>query len=121
MKILFVCTSNKDRSPALEQFFTQSWGKHEYRSAGVNRYFTSKKQTHYLTQEDLDWADLIVCSEQIHLDVIHRDFQLIKDANKKFTQIDEYCVVLNCGDYKQGQVGEDYLLKAENKLVYYLK
>lgn len=113
MNILFVCTSNKDRSPALEQYFKEKYPNNEYKSAGVNRYFTSKKETHYLTIEDIAWAELIVFAEDIHHTIVHRDF--------KESRIGWRCsITLNLGEYKQGQIEKSYLLSAENKLRNYI-
>lgn len=81
MKILFVCTSNKDRSPALEKYFTDNYPEHEFKSAGVNKYFTGKHGTHYLTVEDILWADLLVTAERVHLDIIARDFNAVPPKN----------------------------------------
>ena len=104
MNILFICTSNKDRSPALEEYFKEVYPEHSYRSAGVNKYFTSKKGTHYLTQHDLTWADIVVYAEQIHFEIVNRDFRTVNYKDS---------INLDLGEYKQGQIGEDYLLKAD--------
>ena len=113
LKVLFICTSNQDRSVSLENYFRDNYPQHDYRSAGVNKYFTSKKGTHYLTAEDIEWAELIVYAEEIHYVVANRDFTAtgvwLKDS-----------LNLNLGEYKQGQIGEDYLLKAESKLKNYI-
>lgn len=106
MRILFICTSNKDRSPALEEYFKIVYPENKYRSAGVNKYFTTKKGTHYLTAEDIEWAELIVYAEDIHYALMSRDFPNVEIGNRER-------IVLRLGEYKQGQVGEDYLLKAE--------
>lgn len=66
MNILFVCTSNKDRSPALETHFRVNHPKHEYRSAGINSWFTKKHGTHHVTSDDIRWADAIIYAEDIH-------------------------------------------------------
>jgi predicted protein tyrosine phosphatase len=108
MNILFVCTSNSDRSPALEQYFKENHPQHEYRSAGVNKYFTTKKGTHYLTQEDVEWAEFIVYADDVHLIIVDRDFE--KNAGLPG-------IILHLGEYKQGQIGEDYILKAEEKIL----
>lgn len=107
MNILFICTSNADRSPALEKYFRERYPQHEYRSAGINKYFTSKKGTHYLTQEDMDWADLIVFAESKHLMFTDRDFSLSPS---------QATFVLNCGNYLKGALHEGYLTCAEQKL-----
>jgi len=113
MNILFICTSNKDRSPALVDYFKDNYPEHSYRSAGVNKYFTAKKGTHYLTCEDIKWADLIVYAEDIHYIVADRDFY---DSQAEVKDN----ITLGLGEYKQGQIGEDYLLKADLKLREYL-
>lgn len=111
MNILFICTSNKDRSPALEKYFEEVYPQHNYKSAGINKYFTNKNWTHYLTIEDVDWADLIVYAEDIHYAITVRDFKV------------EYkpYITLNLGEYKQGQIREDYLMRVEEKLKTYLQ
>jgi predicted protein tyrosine phosphatase len=109
MTILFVCTSQKDRSPCLEKHFREKHPQHEYRSAGVNKYHTSRKGTHYLTQEDIEWADLIVYAEDIHRAIVGRDFAL-PDRHEMI------CAILNCGEYERGSVGAEYLACAEWKL-----
>ena len=108
MNILFVCTSNRDRSPSLERYFKQFYPVHQYRSAGVNRYFTTKKQTHYITPEDLEWADRIVCAETVHHQCLVRDFGP--------DMVDKRVICLNLGEYEQGDVGQEYLDKAVEKV-----
>lgn len=105
MNILFICTSNKDRSPALEKYFHENYRDHQYRSAGVNRFFTKNKQTHYLTETDIEWADLIVFAAKIHLQVVNRDFQPLKPS--------QAFLILDIGDYKPGEITDLYLRKAE--------
>lgn len=111
LKFLFVCTSNADRSPALEKYFREIYPQHEYRSAGVNKYFTSKKGTHYLTQKDMDWADLIVFAESKHLTFTDRDF-CISPSQATF--------VLDCGNYLKGNIHQGYINCAEQKLKFIL-
>jgi len=114
MNVLFICTSNKDRSPALEEFFKHHFPNNSYRSAGVNKYFTAKKGTHYLTIEDIEWANLIVYAEPIHYTIADRDFKATKVGFKD-------CLTLNLGEYTQGHVGEDYLLRALVQIEKHLK
>lgn len=109
MKILFVCTSNKDRSPALEVYFSEVYPDHQYRSAGVNEYFTGKHGTHYLTVDDIRWADIIVYAEDVHYDVACEKFPGTGIGFKD-------CLVLRLGEYREGQLGEDYLMAADGKL-----
>lgn len=117
MRVLIICINNKDRSPALEKYLSQTHPKNEYRSAGINKYFCESKGTHYLTREDIDWSDLIVYAEDIHRDVVHVKFDSAKlMAMERFNRT----VVLNCGGYAQECVGEDWLTMAEKKLKPYL-
>ena len=44
MNILFICTSNNDRSPALEKYYREKYPEHKYKRAGINKYFTTKKR-----------------------------------------------------------------------------
>jgi len=66
MKILFVCTSNKDRSPALAQYFSEKYPAMEFKSAGINKYFTEHHNTHLVNSADVLWADYLVAAEMVH-------------------------------------------------------
>lgn len=109
MKVLFICTSNRDRSPLLEKHFREKFPQHEYRSAGINKYHTTKKKTHYLAQDDIEWADLIIYAEDIHREVVQRNY-VLPDRHEMI------CAILNCGEYERGNVGKEYLFCAEYKL-----
>ena len=111
MKILFVCTSNKDRSPALEKHFREKYPQHEYRSAGINRFFTTQNGTHLIEREDVDWCDYVICAERIHYDFIFR--HIITDFGKPY-------IILNAGDYEKGDM-DDYVLVAESKIKTHIK
>lgn len=138
MKILFICTSNRDRSPSLEKYFRAVYPQHKYRSAGINKYFCGEKKTHYLIQEDVDWADLIVFAENIHLQVTAKHYGFFArcysddkvvaisgDANHPNSSVmpdtPKYLFVLNCGNYLKGALHDDYLTCAEQKLEHLLK
>ena len=108
---LFICSSSKDRSPALVNYFKEVYPLHSYKNAGVNKYFTAKHKTTYLSQDALDWADLIVFAEPIHHQVASKNFEL---ENKQH-------VILSCGEYAQGCLNDDYLTKAEEILKPYLE
>lgn len=111
MKCIFICTSEKDRSPALVSYFKEVFPENEYRSAGINEYFCKKHGTHLVTQEDISWADLIVYAEDIHSSIVNSKFQ---------TGATDW-VILNCGEYKSDScIGEDYCTKAQVKLSHYL-
>lgn len=106
MKILFVCTSNKDRSPALEKHFREKYPQHEYRSAGINAHFTNQHRTHFLTKEDVEWADLVVGAEEIHAD--RASSIAMPSETRTYT-------FLNLGDFHVDQMWH-YVELAEYKL-----
>jgi predicted protein tyrosine phosphatase len=112
MKILFVCTSNQDRSPALEKYFSEKYPAHEYRSAGINQYHCRRKETHYMCQEDADWADWVIFAEQIHRDIFFKAFYPSKDHGYEYDW-----VCLNLGEYVQGAINDEYLQKAEKVIL----
>ena len=129
LNIIFLCSSNKDRSPALEQYFTENYPHHEYKSAGMNRYFTQKKGTQYLTNELIYWANMVVFAEDIHLSVFCRDFDFkaiprnipgihgFVESNfashppSDSRMLKSYCI-LNCGHYSPDAM-DTYITKAE--------
>lgn len=59
-RVLFVCTANQQRSPTAEALCRDHPGL-EVRSAG-----TSVLATQPVTEELLDWADLVVAMEEEH-------------------------------------------------------
>lgn len=70
-KVLFVCTANLQRSPTGENLF-QGWkGIWEAKSAGI----MPEPSGRLLTQELVDWADLILVMEGYHSDYIRSHFQ----------------------------------------------
>lgn len=60
MNVLFICGKNRLRSPTAEQLFAD-WANVETASAGV-----SNDADVPVSQELLEWADLIFVMEQIH-------------------------------------------------------
>lgn len=110
-KVIFICSSNRDRSPALENRFREKYPANQYRSAGTNEYHCGKNGSHYLEQADLDWADLVVFVEEVIKEkALEKGFRL---AGKGF-------LILACGEYDRDNPNEEYLVKAEQKLKKYL-
>lgn len=109
-KFIFCCASNFDRSPLCEKHFREKYPQHEFRSAGINKYHTGNKGTHYLTQEDIEWADMIIYAENVHRDVAGRNFKLP-------ARHEMICAILDCGHYERGSSGTEYLSCAEAKLM----
>lgn len=131
MHCLFICTSNADRSVALEKHFQVKYLHHDFRSAGINKYHTSKKGTHLLTTEDLNWADLLVFAEEVHfnkvigLEVVqpclyNHDLIEFSGAKFDFEQKNRTYVILKLGKYEKGNINQEYLSKAESILKRYL-
>lgn len=71
-RVLFVCTANLQRSPTAEDSF-QGWkGIWEARSAGI----LPDPGCNQLSQEVVDWADVIVVMEPVHRQYIQANYQL---------------------------------------------
>ena len=72
-RLLFICSGNRDRSPTAEALFHDS-AEYEARSAGTHLSATQK-----VTQEMLDWADMIFVmseSEDGHVTYLKENFDL---------------------------------------------
>ena len=68
--VLFVCTANIQRSPTAENLF-QGWhDRWEAKSAGV----MPDPEGALLTQELIDWADLVVVMEPVHAYYVNTHF-----------------------------------------------
>jgi predicted protein tyrosine phosphatase len=69
-KVLFVCTANLQRSPTAEKHF-QNWGElWEAKSAGIMPVPEGKP----LSQELVDWADIVICMEPEHAEYLEANF-----------------------------------------------
>ncbi len=85
-KVLFVCTANVSRSPTAEDLF-QGWkGVWEAKSAGI----TPDPRGRLLTQELIDWADLIIVMEPTHGEYITSHFQCSLDKIRILNIVDRY-------------------------------
>lgn len=60
MKILAVCTANTNRSPTAERIIRERYPDWEVDSAGT------WGGPHILTEELLNWADLVICADLSH-------------------------------------------------------
>jgi len=69
-KVLFVCTANLQRSPTAEELFKDWQGEWETRSAGTDPVCGRTP----ITQELVNWADLIICMEPEHAEFIKSHF-----------------------------------------------
>ena|SRR5437588_12089791 len=68
MRVLFVCTSNRLRSPTAETLFT-GWPELEVSSAGLD-----PAATRVLDQDVISAADVIFVMERHHRDTIRKRF-----------------------------------------------
>lgn len=76
MHILFVCSANIDRSKTAEDFYSEQFNNHLFRSAGTNHTICNQKGTNALEQEQIDWADLILVMEKKHLQWIQHNLKV---------------------------------------------
>lgn len=66
MKVLFICSANKDRSITAEEYARENFPMHEYDSAGTNRKICFQLGTQLVQTHQLLWADKIICMESKH-------------------------------------------------------
>ena len=72
MNILFLCTSNVNRSKTAEDYFKSTNESNHYRSAGLSEKYCAKNNSKLCSIEDVEWADKIYVMEQLHIDRIKR-------------------------------------------------
>lgn len=68
LRVVFICTQNKLRSPTAEAIF-RSLDGWEVTSAGTNRDAETP-----VSRDLLEWADVAVCMEKRHRDVLRQQF-----------------------------------------------
>jgi predicted protein tyrosine phosphatase len=69
MRVLFICSQNRLRSPTAEQVFA-SWNSIEVASAGL-----SSSAANPVTSELVLWAQLIFVMEKAHRNKLNRKFR----------------------------------------------
>jgi predicted protein tyrosine phosphatase len=85
-KVLFICSANLQRSPTAERLF-QNWnGIWETRSAGI----IAHAEGNPLTQALIDWADLIIAMEPIHIEHIYSQFDCPPEKLRILNIADRY-------------------------------
>jgi predicted protein tyrosine phosphatase len=85
-KVLFVCTANLQRSPTAEELFKDWQGKWETRSAGTDPVPGRTP----ITQELVNWADLVICMESEHVEFIKFHFKFPASKLKVLNVEDRY-------------------------------
>lgn len=89
-KVLFVCSANLDRSPTAEKLFHNWKGRWEAKSAGIMPSLGRNP----LSQDLIDWADLILVMEPQHAEYIHANFNTnpnklrVLDVSNRFVHDD---------------------------------
>ena len=66
MKVLFICSANKDRSATAELLGQELWPNHQFISAGTNQKICFQLGTQYINIELVDWAEIIFVMENKH-------------------------------------------------------
>lgn len=72
MKVLFVCSANKQRSKTAEDHFSIKYPEHEFLSAGTNKKICQQEGTTLLDDELLTWADIVFAMEEKHRTIIRQ-------------------------------------------------
>ncbi len=70
MNILFLCTSNIQRSKTAEELFRAANKNHQYKSAGLSEKYVKKANSTLCTVDMLQWADRVYVFEQQHIERI---------------------------------------------------
>lgn len=110
MNILFICTSNKDRSKSLENYFSLNYSNLAvYKSAGINSYFCKVNNTVHVSNFLIEWADKIIYAEKVHQKYCQDNFPL---ANSICS------IVLEAGDYKDMNL---YIDTVKNQILNFIQ
>ena len=67
---LFVCSANKQRSKTGEDYFSALYPHLSFESAGTNHKICEQEGTNPLTEEMLEWADIVFVMENRHAKII---------------------------------------------------
>lgn len=85
-RVLFVCTGNSECSPMAENLFRNWKGMWETKSAGIRPVYGRVA----LSQELVDWADLVVCMEEEHRTFLQAYFKCPPEKAKVANIADRY-------------------------------
>jgi len=66
MKVVFICSANKDRSATAEESALELYPEHHYDSAGTNQKICFQLGTQYVSKEMIDTADIVLAMENKH-------------------------------------------------------
>lgn len=71
-KFLFICSANKQRSKTAEDYFSAEYPDLAFQSCGTNIKICEREGTNPLSEEMLDWADVIFVMENKHAKLIRQ-------------------------------------------------
>lgn len=110
LKVLFICTTNIQRSLTAENVCRTIYSSHEFKSAGVSKKECERNNSTLCTQELLQWADIIFVFEALHIQ------RIVEHTGQQFV---DKTVNLNIEDrYQYGQTELVDLIKS--KVAHYL-
>lgn len=72
MKLLFLCSSNINRSKTAETYFREIYPEHTFQSAGLNEKSCRDNGTNFATETMLETADRIFVMEEKHREWIEK-------------------------------------------------
>ena len=90
MNILFLCTSNLNRSRTAEDYFRSVDNKHTYQSASLSEKYCNHYNTRLCSIELLEWADKIFVMETMHVGRITKHAGVRYLAKIEMLNIDDF-------------------------------
>ena len=108
---LFVCSANKQRSKTAEDHFSALYPEFNFLSAGTNRKICEQEGTVFITEDLVEWADLIFVMEEKHRKQITENSRQKPSSKIKVLNIDDI--------YKYNS--KELILLLNEKLTHYFK
>lgn len=108
MNILFVCSANKIRSLTAEMQFSELYPEHNFQSAGTNPEEVQKSGGTMLTEDLMEWADVVYVMQKKHKDIIN------KHSNKKYGKKITVLAIKDIYDFGQKELKQ--ILKKKVKI-----
>jgi predicted protein tyrosine phosphatase len=75
MRILFICSGNKDRSRTAEDMFSEHFTEHVFDSAGTNQKICFQLGNQFIEEGQLSEADIVFVMETKHLKFLKSNFK----------------------------------------------
>lgn len=82
LKVLTVCSAGLLRSPTIARVLTKDFDNVNCRSVGVSQEYALIP----IDEAHVEWADVIICADHEHADVIERDFDQFFDVGGNFVK-----------------------------------